>query len=412
MEPENSSLPLRTVISLFLLVVALCWTIYDSIKNKYKSKEAAAVAPNKMRQYTRTRLLQQYEAMRRLQVFGRPTCANPIKTIDLDIADLYLKGPTDDDAFTPAKHRHDHFHEPHCSPGQYHATQQNTCVWMYFQFASNPLRTLLNSPHSSANSQACLIIYGALWAHEKDPTDFLVSSLEFANIPLSRDFYSAIVDTAISRGNLRQASEYLMRMQAGGFEPDQFVLDAMMDLYLHTKRTNQPDATTAMQASEGQATETAVGVASEGLEPPPGLMGRGKDSDQAGKSGSEGSPVANRRPADVETGAEVFGDFSDKKVGKAERVPGVKSRNLAAENSSVETHVGPETGETADGDLFDKTPMSATPTAGEIIGKYGEDDTIGTVTEGVVKNRQALPEINDLNGGWTPVKSKKHRKRQ
>jgi len=115
---------------------------------------------------------------------------------------------------------------------------------------------------SKANLDAQMVLKGAIHFKKYEVVHDVFESLTCARVKPAEKTFALMVDSMISAGDLPKASEFLMKMEQGGFAPDAALLDKVMELYARHKLQTDLGAKLSPEADEAEK----IGLSAEAAE--------------------------------------------------------------------------------------------------------------------------------------------------
>jgi len=103
-----------------------------------------------------------------------------------------------------------------------------------------------------ANSEAQMVLAGAIKFKRSDVARSLHSQLADAQVEISEKTYALMIEASVLARDLRSASDFLMKMESSGFCPDSKLLDKVMDLYSLQKSAREQEKRQAAAAQKQQ----------------------------------------------------------------------------------------------------------------------------------------------------------------
>mmetsp|Transcript_76024 Transcript_76024/g.163171 ORF Transcript_76024/g.163171 Transcript_76024/m.163171 type:complete len:570 (-) Transcript_76024:263-1972(-) len=101
-----------------------------------------------------------------------------------------------------------------------------------------------------ANLEAQMVLRGALNFKRADVATNLYEKLLDSQVEISERTFKLMIDACVLARDLKAASDFLMRMETYGYNPDSDILDRVMDLYSQQKSVREQEKQAPMQGSE------------------------------------------------------------------------------------------------------------------------------------------------------------------
>jgi len=96
------------------------------------------------------------------------------------------------------------------------------------------------------------VLKGAIHFKKYEVVHDVFESLTCARVKPAEKTFALMVDSMISAGDLPKASEFLMKMEQGGFAPDAALLDKVMELYARHKLQTDLESKLNPEADEAE----------------------------------------------------------------------------------------------------------------------------------------------------------------
>jgi len=93
-----------------------------------------------------------------------------------------------------------------------------------------------------ANADAQLVLWGAIDLKRSDVALNLYTQLEEDQVELSAGTFRKLIEACIKANDLKNASDFLLKMETSGHTPDTGLLDRVMELYARQKREKETKA--------------------------------------------------------------------------------------------------------------------------------------------------------------------------
>lgn len=103
-----------------------------------------------------------------------------------------------------------------------------------------------------ANSEAQMVLKGALTFKRSDVVKDLHSKLEASKVDISASTFALMIEACIRATDLRGASDFLMKMESSGHSPSSELLDKVMDLYSTQKSQREMEKQQRKEIEEAE----------------------------------------------------------------------------------------------------------------------------------------------------------------
>lgn len=108
-----------------------------------------------------------------------------------------------------------------------------------------------------ANSEAQMVLRGAIKYQRCDVAKDLYGHLTDSKVEISETTFSLMIEACIVVGDLKDAGDFLMKMEAAGYCPDAELLDKVMDLYSQHKAIREKSPEDMMEPSSPASPPTS-----------------------------------------------------------------------------------------------------------------------------------------------------------
>jgi len=102
-----------------------------------------------------------------------------------------------------------------------------------------------------ANSEAQMVLRGAMGIQRPDVARHLYDCLIEAHVEISETTFELMIDVCVAASDLKGASDFLMKLETAGFKPNSDVLDKVLDLYTKQQETESLKASAEVEAVLG-----------------------------------------------------------------------------------------------------------------------------------------------------------------
>lgn len=106
-----------------------------------------------------------------------------------------------------------------------------------------------------ANSDAQLVLRGALGIKRSDVAKHLYEQLQEAHVEASESTFELVINVCLQAKDLKGASDFLMKMETAGHLPSSDLLDQVMELYSRQKNAREQEKQAKAEALKDHAPE-------------------------------------------------------------------------------------------------------------------------------------------------------------
>lgn len=128
-----------------------------------------------------------------------------------------------------------------------------------------PSSPIIGGTADKANSEAQMVLRGALGLKRSDVAKYLYEQLQEAHVETSESTFDLMINVCLTAQDLKGASDFLMKMETAGFLPHSDLLDKVMELYSVQKSAREQDKLGKVTMTQAEANARADTVSPEAI---------------------------------------------------------------------------------------------------------------------------------------------------